>query len=359
VYYKPESGVAASAQAFQFAFSMGFNNGIKGSQFVPFNTFQPSLNSAEAEYGVTNWVQINNMGTTAENGSLIFYDLSGAEMETLAVGIPGGARRDFSAHQFGPSLVGVIEWRPESSSVDFQVRNVRYYYDSADTSLNSFVTANQFEARVGSGSTLVAPLDSNGASAILEISNTLNSAITVDLNIYDTAGDVLQSSTLSLAAKATEHVIADGILNGGQGLATIKGSQKASVVATAMHYGRDEFAGIKYIYGIPAREATGSTITGTHNTYLAQGCTLYAGNISDSEVTVTVNMVRSDGTAVLSDHQEVIPAKGLLAYDLCGNEAADNYGVTTVQASGQNAIVASIVRIGENDQYRFETPVRQ
>ena len=46
-------------------------------------------------------------------------------------------------------------------------------------------------------------------------------------------------------------------------------------------------------------------------------------------------------------------------YDLCAEEQENVYGVVTVQPATPNTVFATVLRIGENEQYRFPTPVRQ
>ena len=70
----------------------------------------------------------------------------------------------------GSDIVGLVEWRPNSDSNKFQMRNVRYVYDNPGGEL-SFDTAFQVEGRAGTGEELVVPLDTRDASSILEVVN--------------------------------------------------------------------------------------------------------------------------------------------------------------------------------------------
>ena len=359
VYYKtaPQSG--SLSLDYDFAFALPFTSGTRGSQFVPFNTFQPSLNPADLQNVVANWIQLTNLKDSSQTGSMYFYDQQGTLLNQVQISLLSGERRDFAAHQFGPNLVGVIEWRPDDDTSEFQLRNVRYYYDSADIGRERFMTASQFGAQVGCGRPLVVPLDTQGSTAIIEISNTLDEEITVNLKLYFEDGTLAEERTITLPSHASEHVITDLILNSRQGIAVIDGSKDESVIATAMQYGRDDFGGITSMYGIPAVEPLGTVLRSSYNTFLSQGCRLFVENPASSQTTVTIDMTRSDGTAVLSGHQEIIPPKGLLNFDLCAQETSDNYGVVTVQPSSANSVAGSVLRIGHNSQYRFPTPLRQ
>lgn len=352
VYYKP------SGSSFQFAFALPFQNGVMGSQFVSFNTFQPSLDSSDSDNLVTNWIQLTNLGSSQRSGRLYYYGQDGIKLGEEAVTLSGGARRDFSGHQFGPSLVGMIEWRPTSATAEFSMRNVRYYYDNVG-STDSFDSAFQLEGLKGTGEKIAVPLDTNGQTAVLEVLNTTTSTVSVDVIIYDADGTAVDTESFDLPKHGSRHIIADSFLNGGLGVATINGSTTGSIVAVGMHYGRNASLGINFVYGILAKQARGSVLRGSYNTFLSQGCSLVLVNPTGSSTEATVSMTRYDGTSVLSGEALSLPAHGAVSYDLCANELADNYGVVTVQPTTADTVVAHVIRLGSGDVYRFPTPVRQ
>lgn len=353
VYYKP-----ASDGSFEFAFAMPVLGGLTGSQFVAFNTYQPSLDAADASNLVANWIQITNQESSSQNGTIYFYGQDGSTLLTSPVSLSAGARSDFSGHQFGANHVGQIEWRPSSSSAHFTVRNVRYYYDN-DGSSDHFDSAFQLEARHGSGELMAVPLDTRSASSILEVLNTRNASTSVTVKIYNAGGTLLNTMNVSLPAYGSQHIITDTILNNELGVATVDGSGTGSVVTVVMQYGRTASAGIQYIYGISAQQGLGSDLKGTYNTFLQQDCSLLLINPTSASRNATVSMRRYDGTSVLSGQVLTVPAKGIQEYNLCANDIADVYGVVTVQPTTNNTIIAHVVRQGASDSYRFPTPVRQ
>ncbi len=278
--------------------------------------------------------------------------------------LKAGARFDFSAHDLaGLKQVGLVEWRPASTTARFQLRNVRYYYRADGVTVplgDDFESAFQLEGIVGSGQVLTVPLDTANSSAVLEIANTLNEEVKAEVSIYaETGGTALHHQTYKLKPHATYHLIVDSILNGGQGIATVQGSKPGSVIATAMQYGRTETLGLQNAYGIQASEPLGTTMRGSYNTYLKQGCRLLMTNPTSTEVIATVSMKRYDGALVEYGRGLPVPAHGLTDYDLCAQEQENVYGVVTVQPQTPNTIFATVLRIGENEQYRFPTPVRE
>lgn len=351
VYYKPVG------DSYDFAFAMPFSNGIAGQQFVLFNTYQPSLDPADAANFVANWIQITNQESNSQSGTLYYYAQDGSTLATDSVTIPANARRDFSGHQFGTNLVGMIKWAPNNSSAKFLMRNVRYLYDNPG-SADSFASAFQLDGTKGSGEKLVAPLDTSIGSSILEVANTTNAQISVSVIVHDNNGGTLNSESFSLPAFGSRHLIMDSVLAGGLGSATVQGSATSSVIATAMHYGRTASAGIKYLYGLPAVQTLGATMRGSYNTYLGQGCDLLLINSSSSLKTASISMTREDGTAVFSGDQ-AIAGNGTVRFDLCSRDIANVYGTVTVQPSTSNTLAAHVIRLGASDAYRFVTPVRQ
>lgn len=358
VYYKETSTSTPPNYSFQFAFAMPFLNGITGDQFVPFNTFQPSLDGADASNLVTNWIQITNLENSAQTGTLTFYGQDGTVLGTQDVSLDAGARRDYSGHQFGTNLVGMVRWGPDTSTARFQLRNVRYYYDNAGTE-NSFTSAFQLEGMVGSGEQLAVPLDTTSGSSIIEIGNTTSSDEDITVRIYNASGDLVETLEYTLSAYGSVHVITDGILTTSQGIATVRGTSTGSIIAVVMQYERTASMGISFLYGILAKQPLGTTMRGSYNTFLSQGCRLLLVNPTGAAVTANIGMVRYDGTDVLSGAEQNVPAHGLVDYDLCSNDIADAYGVVTVQSGTANALFPTVVRVGSGNSYRFPTPVRQ
>ena len=370
VYYRPSSGFNFSSNIFDFAFSLPFTRGIAGRQFVTFNTFHPSLSIADVGNFVADWIQITNLNGSEQSGQLVFYGMDGSELARQSISIPSQARRDFSGHQFGPNLVGLVEWIPSNDAVLFQLRNVRYIYNNRGD-VNSFDAAFQLEGAMGSGQKLSVPVDTRDGSSVLEISNTSSEAVTAHVNIYGQNGEKHSEQNIPLAPHASFHLIIDGILERGLGSATVESSVANSVIAVAMQYGRNEDGGVRYMYGVYANEPVGTVLRGSYNTFLRQGCDIVIHNPNDSATSATITMVRSDGLSlgarsslahaaapVALGEQISIGAYSVAEFDACSLDGGSNYGVVTVQTE-QNRLGGVIVRIGEGNGYRFPTPLRQ
>jgi len=351
VHYLPRNG------SFDFAFAMPFSNGLPGPQFMPFNTFQPSINPADVNNVVANWIQITNNENSTQSGRLIFYAQNGSVLASQTVTLAAGGRGDYSGHQFGRNLVGMVEWRPSNATAKFLARNVRYLYDNPNV-INTFDSAFQIEGIKGSGAALSVAMDTRGASSILEIGNALNERTQVSVRLFDGAGVLVETFNLTLNPYASQHLIMDEVLPNDVGRAEIKGSKRGSVVAVAMQYGRNPQLGIDYLYGTHAKEPFGTTLNGSYNSYLGQSCRLYLSNTSDRFVKATVSVIRQDGTVVLDRLDNFIAPFGVSTTFSCAADSADNYGVIKVELDNPDSVVAEAVRIGRGNAYRFPTPLR-
>ena len=352
IYYKPRG------DSFDFALSMPFTNGIRGTQSVAFNTYQPSLDPTDNKNVVANWIQLTNLEDSEQNGSISFFDMDGTLLGSQGVLLAAGARQDYSGHQFGINKVGQAIWTPNDSSSRFQMRNVRYFYDNPQMA-ETFASAFQLEGQRGTGANLIVPLDTRSTTAILEIANTSSSPITANVNIRSSSGAVLFEGSIALGPKASHHVITDSILIAGLGTANVKSSNKESMIVTAMHYGRTSTGGIENIYGILGKEALGTKLKGSYNSYLNQDCSLLLSNPKSQVVEAQISMTKYDGTKVLDSELIEIPAFGTEEFDLCEYDPTNSYGVVTIEANRGNSLVASILRVAGDESYKFPTEVRE
>lgn len=349
VYYKQNAAGTKKTGQFQFAFAMALSGGKRGSQFVPFNTFQPSLAPADASHPVANWIQLTNLGGATGTGQLIYYDQQGNQIGTDDISLAPGARGDFAAHRFGSSLVGTVEWRPASAANPYLMRNVRYLYDNS-SGVSSFDSAFQLEGMQGSGQELIVPIDTIGRTAVLELVNMLNQSVQVDVTIAGGAG---AGFTLDLPAHGSYHYIADSTLGpNGLGYASIKSRTASSIGVVAMEYGRRSDLGIAYLFGVPGKEASGTVLRGSYNTYLGQ--TSWLTLISPQAQNVNVLAVRSNGQVA---GQRTVAISGVGAVNLNEFDSADSYGVVTVQPENPNSIVAWVLRV-KPGEYVIPTPLR-
>ena len=350
--YKPDG-----LGSFDFVLAMPFSNPIPGSVFVQFNTFHPSLDPAELGFFAANWFTVANTESTPQTGTVIVYDSSGAELLNQPDSLPANGRKDFSIHDFGSNRIGLLEWRPDDSTANFRVTLNRYFYEGTSP-LVDVVEAVSLPAVRGSAQTLIAPVDTRGLTAVLEISNTAATSSDVSVIVKDSGGAEVLQTLITLPAKGTQHFVLDPFLVSDLGIARVVSAPGGKVVVNAMQYGRNAAAGITNVYPVAAREALGTVMQGSYNTFLNQDCSLLLGNVSATDEMVTVDATRFDGTMVLSGQNMTVPANGVIEFNLCEVDIDNVFGVVRVQSTNPNTVVGNVVRIGVNDNYRIATPVR-
>ncbi len=327
VYYKPdESG------GYQFGFPMPMTNGKFGRQWIPFNTFHPgNLNFLSA-----NWIQITNLGDVDATGKLVFFDQGGNEIATEAMSIAAGRRIDTSAHKFGASIVGLVQWVPGGNSLNipFILRNVRYLYDNPGE-VNSFNSAVQLEGLKGTSEELVVPLNTVDRSSIVEIVNVSESVVEVEIDI-PAPGNFNQ--IITLAPKASFHLIADEIIGQGrEGVALVRSSDPSSLLAVAMFYARAADGNIDYVYAIPGSTNFSSKVRGNFNTFIDQNSWLTFANTSTSEVSFFFDL---DGQ---SFSRVVGPRSSFTEY-LNGYVGVNKNGVVRVESPQKEGTHAWLLR---------------
>ena len=299
-----------------------------------------------------------NDSTSSASGTIRYYGQDGSLLGTESATLSAGARRDFSAHQFGANLVGLIEWRPNDQTSKWVVRNIRYYYDNA-TGTPSFNSAMQVEGAKATGEAIVVPLDKRDGTAVLELSNATNAAITVAATFRNLSGSVASTTSYSLPAFGTIHVVADSILSTDIGSVSLDGSAAGSVIAVSAHYSRDAAAELLNAYALYGREAKGSQFRSSYNNFLGQSCDLILVNSTGTAVSSSITTVRYDGTVVVNGEMVTTPANGVTNYDLCAKDTPDTYGSVVVEPSVADSITGTVVRHGADERYQFATPLRR
>ena len=82
-------------------------------------------------------------------------------------------------------------------------------------------------------------------------------------------------------------------------------------------------------------------------------------NPNSGAISASISIKRYDGTNPVQDYEVSVPAHGMWEEDVCAKDRANVYGVVTASPETANSIYGVVVREGENDQYRFPTPLRQ
>lgn len=353
VYYRQAEG--ANSSEFQFAFALPLTNGTTGSQFVTFNTYQPSFALEDSLNFVANWIQVTNVGNASVSGMLVYYGQQGETLGEDWISIGPRQRVDLAAHRFGTNRVGIVRWRPDQTTVPCIVRNVRYLYDNP-WGYNSFATAFQIDAAPGSSEQIAAPFDTDGETAVLEVANTSSEEQNIAVTLYSSSGAQAAHLNLALSAFESQHIVLnDTVSFSGKGLAVVQGTETEGVLAVAMQYDRAATGKINFMYGMPAREPHGMVLHGSYNTYLGQDSELIVENITGEAQTIMLGVVRQDGTELLLGQAVSVGAHSVSSVTVNSVESLEEYGTVTIHAEHSGAILAAIIR-RRGAEYAIPTP---
>ena len=336
VFYK-----AFGPDQFDFAFSLQASAGKTGEQYALTNTYHPEGGGA-----VANWVQLTNLSSGDVSGTLSYLSQQGDVLGRERVYLQAGARGDFSAHQFGSSLVGLLHWTPDQNNSPIQLQLVRYLYDNHQ-GLESFDAVYALEGTQGEAGVQALPLDTEGGAAVIEVGNPSSRDIFVRLEIRSESGQLLETLGLSLPPFGSQHVIGDEVLGTGRkGLAILDSS--SAYLASAVHYQGLPWGSLQYVYSTPAAVAQSTPLSGAYNTFLGQESRLVLLNPTQSTQTTNLSIARAAGIAaagqlfIAQDAQ--IPASGLQSFRLNDFEDVDQYGMVSLSPIPSGKLIGWVLR---------------
>ncbi|MCB0346489.1 MAG: hypothetical protein KDD66_15325 [Bdellovibrionales bacterium] len=355
-YYRG-APLGSEGGAYEFAFGMDLSAGKVGRQYVGYNTFNPSLSSESVGNVVVNWLQLTNVGPVYGTGQLRYYDINGNLIAVSAAALGPGQRQDYSGHFFGANKIGLVEWVPDNPNLQFQFRNVRYVYDNP-LAINTFDTAFQLEGSNGSSEEVVIPITTEERRAILEISNPESTAQAYELLVTDYNGQYVYGEVLNFAPKSGYHILINDYLGDGAiGRASITPVSGGKVHAVLMNYSYDSDNNIWSMYGIKAKEPVGAIVKSSYNTYLGQDAEVWIVNNHSSHQFVHLGIVRSDGTAIVTNEELFVPGPGMIRLRLSDYESPNHYGVITLIPEHENTLAAWVTRSNEGS-YIFPSAAR-
>jgi len=352
VYYKTEKGYPNTSSKFEFALALALSGGNTGSQYLLYNTYQPSSNPKDAGNLVANWIQVTNLNSFSIKGILKQYDLDGTLLRTIKVNLGASERSDIAGHEVGKNKVGLIEWIPADDKAFIQIRNIRYLYNNPEVK-NDFDTAFQLEGAYGTGELISVPFDTSDSQvSVVEVANVLDKTLSVKVVL--SSGTDKKDIQLNIAPHASEHIITNWhFKEGSKGLAIIDGADKSSVVAVAMQYRYASSGSADYMYGLIAEAPLGEVLKGSFNTYLEQESSVILDNPTSSTQTGTLLASRQDGKGVTFETGKSkaieVPAQSWVKVDFRQYAGPDNYGVLTFIPEKKNTISGYVLRKRANE----------
>ncbi len=364
-FYRPDG-----FSGYEFAFGVPFTRPLYGKSSVAFNTFQPSLDPADANSLVAQWLSVANLSSKSSKAFTIEkYNQSGQLLDTQTITVPPFGRSDLGAGHInpGPNTVGLIRVLPADPIAPYFALLSRYGGNvPAGFAPTNYDFAFVLLAKDGNGEKQHAPISVGGGAANwLELINTRNETVRVSLSFFDNTGTLLNAQQADLGAYAQQHFNAGAFLAAGQsGIVEISADKPNAVVGQSMFYFRDaSTGGIQAMYGSSLRESLPSSIFGSYNLYLGMFNWLKLTNISDSTETFTLTVYPPGRTPVVEQHQ-LSPNAGI---DLGLQDTArfgtqiDEFSLFTIEGLEKKSIFSELLRLrpAENGiDFTAPTPVR-
>jgi hypothetical protein len=364
-FYRP---APFSATNYSFAFGLALANPTYGRSVVGFNTMQPSTNAAEAQNSVLNWLSIVNLADKKKSFQVSTFSLNGDLLKTQKIEIPANGRTDMDGGHVvpGPNNVGLQEIIPFDASAPYIGQLVRYGSNNPpQIPASDFDFAFPLVAKPGVGEVVQLPISSRfGAFNWLEVANTLDFPVAVDVAIHNAKGVVKHRESIELDAFAQVHLFASGYLDQEElGMAVLTPNTTGGIVAQSMYYFRGATGSITSMYGTQHQQALSSAITGSYNLFLGMESYLRVSNPESKAVTVTTSV--NDQVELLKTRSFEIPAFGsveLLLHDKESyNTRANTYGSVRVEVPYSRTVVAETLRVrraNSNLEYVAPTAVR-
>jgi hypothetical protein len=347
----------AGQEDIDFAILQPVQNALRGNSSVFFNTLQPSLRAADEDNAVPNWAQIGNLESTAKDFSIVKYNARGELLSTERLEIPPLGRRDIAAgHEFAERQVGMVEIIPDDQQGKYIAQ---LYHYGLDAPLGVAPQAIRFALgetfRKGDQQVQYVTV-SSGAGALnwLAVGNASDSEGQVRLQIIANDGTIGLDETLTLGARAQEHILASALLPAGEsGVAILTPLTATAFISNSRSYYFGPDASVTEAGLEIGRSVLGSKPISLFNSYLDQLNWLRLFNVSGSSVDITVEARNADGSSLGSAAFTLPARQGLdveLKQNLNFNIPAGSYGQVRISQNAASAIVAEDLRFALTPQ---------
>lgn len=340
---------------FEFAYSVPFLNPSYGRTVTSFNTHQPSSNPNEQEDSVPNWLTLVNLASKAKSFQVYSFDAEGKVLHAESIRVPSLGRRDIDGgHGFaGHSVTGFHEIVAADPHAPYMAQLTRYGTKSASGSVAPhYHFAYPLIARAGSGrpTSLFVSARFPGEENWLELTNTHTGKVLVGLQLTDSPGKELAYAEVYLEPHRQIHLDISKLLrtNGAlEGLLTISPDVPNSILAQGMSYYRDEKTGsITSMYGSQSREALGSSLAGSYNTFLRMENWIKVGSTSSVPAEAKISVLTPAG---MTERTVTIAANGMLLLPIhetgLFKAVPATYGLVTVEPSIPGTIISEVLRL--------------
>jgi uncharacterized protein (DUF1800 family) len=200
VFYRP--ALIGAPKQFEYAYSLAVQNPQSGRLSGIYNSIDPAGSGSISN----NWLSIINFDTKPFTADVDVYNSAGSVEKTVSVAsLPPGGRQDIPLGHPRGQVAGLYVVNPQDSSLRYDAVLVRYN-QAPDTSFNF---AFPLRGATGSctGQPVLASTMGNGLTRNwLEIANTNDVAISVNVEVRDGLGTLVHSERPTVAPRSQYHV---------------------------------------------------------------------------------------------------------------------------------------------------------
>ena len=364
-YYLNES----DSDGYKFAYSVPLSRPLREETAVSFDTRQPSTNVNEAGYQQLNWLTIVNFAANSKEFTIKSYDSDGELLETRSTMVSGFGRVDLDGGHVlaGQGAVGQHVITPTDLDSPYSAQLVRFGTDALEgAAVDNYVFSFPFGAHAGNGRTTYLPISRQFSETNrIEIINTSDSSVDVELTFYDANGSE-QSEEIFLDAFAQEEFSIDStyLEDGERGYVRIVPDEENSVIAQSLFFHLDANGSVSAMSAVSAREALGESSLSSYNLFLGMQNWLTISNTTDEDVSIEI-----DATSYASNGSQTleIEANSSLSLAIHGSEAlgtlSDTYGILEIDPDQDPSLILDLHRVryeedGITIDYSFPTAVR-
>lgn len=354
---------ASNGREVEFAKFSPLIQSSTGTKYIIYNTYQPSMRSAQINNQVTNWVEVGNPDTVLEKSFTVnIYNTSGSLVSSRSFSVPRLGRFDVQGGHSIPGAFnqGLIEVIPTDSTAPFITQVSRY---GADAPVNRIPSTYSFAtSSVGNNgytTEIMAPVSSGGgAQNWVVVTNTASVGTTVLVEMLDYYQNTVMSNTFSISAKAQLTINAHALFPGGSsGVVKVTPLGSEAIIADSMFYFYKPDGSVSSAYVSHAEPNYSSPKYGTYNSYLGQQNWLKLFNNSNAPVNVTINVrkfgIMMPATDIGSATITLQAKSGMdaeLATTLGFAILADTYGTVEISTSSPG-VFAQMLRVKRYNGY--------
>lgn len=353
VYYRP---VTQQGTDFDFAFAIPLNaNPSTGTTGVGYNTFEPS------NAPVSNWLSLVNLEDQEQIITVNRFSQQGTLLDQREFALPPRTRIDIDGgHQFpGRFNVGFLEIVPQNPSAKYIAQLIRYGIQTNGLIDFAFPLLSKSPSNVK----ITAPANTfNNSDNWLEVINPNNFPINVDISFFNSQGALNTINSETIAPKAQIHYYINSQI-GNNEIGSVDIFSASPMLTNSMVYeGITGGQPLQTMYGLQAVQSTPNVFNNSYNMFLNMQNILRINNLSNQNVTFTVEINSVFAQAPGSTNTFSIAPRFSGDLDLSDfatfGTAPNTYGSITVTTTNQDAIQAYVLRrhFGTNGVLDFAAP---